>query len=144
MEVIINLKLMKIFLTFIIWLFCVPLISPNNDGCKSFKTGKFMYYSAEKNTFDSTHISIRTESTQTYIDLVEGDTLVYSLNWLSDCNYELTLKESNVENTGFLAVGEKLEVRIEPLDELTIKYTSIVEKEGLKRELEGKMKLIKE
>jgi hypothetical protein len=96
----------------------------------------------EENKFNENHIAIRTRNEQTYIDSDKGDTLVYDLNWVSDCGYDLILKSSNLNQEGLIKIGDTLSVVIEPLDDLTFKYVSKVRKNGIEREFKGTMKKI--
>ena len=129
-----------IFLVFIISL--IGCVNSNND-CSEFKEGRFVYLNKEENKFDQSHIAIRTVNKQIYIDSEKGDTLIYDLKWISNCEYELIYTESNLNKEGFLKIGDTLSVTIEPIDNTTFSYVSKIDKDDFEREFKGTMKKIK-
>lgn len=116
----------------------------NKNHCKNFMYGEFVYFNREEKSYNNEIVAIREKDLQIYINKEKGDTLKYSISWISNCEYELELLETNVDiKPGMVQVGEKMVVKIEPIDESSFNYTSILEKEGLSREFQGLMKKIK-
>ena len=101
-----------------------------------------MYLDHRTNTFDDSLLAIRTGEEQIYIDARRGDTLIYGLNWISACEYELTLKHSTSENKGLIEIGDRLKVVQEPVDALRFTYHSTIMKDGMESEFKGTMKKV--
>jgi hypothetical protein len=117
-------------------------LSNSNNDCSEFKVGRYIYLNKEENQFDRTHIAIRTTNRQIYIDSEKGDTLIYDLKWISNCEYELIYTKSNLKKEGFVKIGDTLSVSIEPIDNMTFNYTSKIKENGFEREFKGTMKKI--
>ncbi len=132
---------MKSVLFFVLIASLLGLANSNND-CSEFKEGRYIYLNKEENQFDQTHIAIRTTNRQIYIDSEKGDTLIYDLKWISNCEYELIYTKSNLKKEGFVKIGDTLSVSIEPIDNTTFNYTSKIKQSGLEREFKGTMKKI--
>jgi len=96
----------------------------------------------EENQFDQTHIAIRTTNKQIYIDSEKGDTLIYDLNWISNCEYELIYTKSNLKKEGLVKIGDTFTITMVPIDKTSFNYTSKIMKNGLEREFKGTMKKI--
>ena len=75
--------------------------------CTDFKIGKFIYSKPEYKRFKVT----RTETTQIEIDSVTGIVLEGSIEWKSECVYELTYTKISNQNMSSM-LGQKLKSEI--------------------------------
>jgi len=98
--------------------------------CTDFKIGKFVYSKPEYKRFKVT----RTETTQIEIDSVTGIVLEGSIEWKSECAYELTYTKISNQNMSSM-IGQKLKSEI-----IKISGNNIICKtEGVGMELELEM-----
>ena len=132
---------MKSVLLFIYIASILGLVN-SNINCSEFKEGRYIYLNKEENQFDQTHIAIRTTNKQIYIDSEKGDTLIYDLNWISNCEYELIYTKSNLKKEGLVKIGDTFTITMVPIDKPSFNYTSKIMKNGLEREFKGTMKKI--
>lgn len=70
----------------------------SNLTCATYKTGTFKMIEARTN---SNFRIERTANKQTEFDMNKGTYIVYSVSWISDCEYELKFIEGNSEAAGF-------------------------------------------
>lgn len=108
---------MKHFLLFFFSL--MSLVTVAQTDCSIMKSGRFK----DVNDLDKTaYIEI---SDKYLIDYAKNGTkyIKSSIHWLTDCAYELTLIETNIENLG-ITIGTKLRVEILEVsgNEITYQY----------------------
>ncbi len=87
----------------------------NEKNCSDFKTGNFIY------TIENIQRKVnRTDAIQVEFDIESGIEIYTSIDWTSDCDYELTYEKilNSPEDLSFL-IGEKI-------------YCSIIKIEGNK------------
>lgn len=77
-------------------------------NCGSYKLGKFILFEHGPNI----HVRIdRTATEQIETDLKTGKFIRFSIRWLNDCEYELTLVDGNNDQVSFFR-NRKLYIRI--------------------------------
>lgn len=77
-------------------------------SCGSYKVGKFILFEQRSNI----HVRIeRTQTEQIETDVRTGRYIRFSIKWLNDCEYELTVIEGNSEQVGFFR-NRKLHIRV--------------------------------
>ena len=94
----------------IIIFFCLISLSQSlwALGCGAYKTGKFILFEQKSNI----HVRIdRTANEQVETDLKTGRFIRFSIKWISDCEYDLTLIDGNNDQVSFFR-NRKLSIRI--------------------------------
>jgi len=77
-------------------------------SCVAYKTGKFILFEQK----GSIHVRIdRTATEQTETDLRTGKYIRFSIRWLNECEYELTLVDGNSDQVGYFR-NRRLLIRI--------------------------------
>lgn len=94
----------------IVILFC--LISLGQSlwalSCGAYKTGKFILFEQKS----SIHVRIdRTATEQLETDLKTGKYIRFSIKWINECEYDLTLIDGNNDQVSFFR-NRKLSIRI--------------------------------
>lgn len=97
--------------------------------CSDFKTGVFHYSKPEYKKYKV----VRTKTIQTETDTITGMAIEGSINWTSDCHYELIYTKVSEPKYESL-IGQKIIVQIVKIVGNTVLCTS--EGFGLKLELE--------
>lgn len=70
------------------------LSSSSNADCSDFRTGTYSLKDAEVGT---DHLIERTNTIQTETNLKTGTKSIFSVTWINDCEYELTIIEGRDE-----------------------------------------------
>lgn len=91
----------------------------NKLTCKNFKTGKFKLTDSITGDF----IIERNDSIQIEKSVKYGDTLIYRINWVNDCEYELVMQKGREELMNIFK-GKILIVRIIETYKETYKFES--------------------
>ena len=89
--------------------------------CKDFHTGTFK--SPDESVSDI--IISRYDSVQVEESEQLGIEDIYSIYWLSDCEYYLVLKQSNNPQNNLLTYQDTLRVTISAIEENTYQYTAL-------------------
>lgn len=95
--------------TLIIVGFVLSFLALNSQSnCQLYRTGKFVL--KDPNLKINNKIE-RTETYQLEKDLQTGAVTMFTINWLSECEYELTIMDGDSEQVNFFR-GKKLIVKI--------------------------------
>jgi hypothetical protein len=79
---------------------------PTAEDCQTFRTGEFSF-----NSKSAIRI-VRTEKTQKEYSLEDEFVDEFSIEWIDDCTYVLTLLSTNKPDKEYLIPGDQMEVRI--------------------------------
>ena len=101
----------------------------NKNICSNFKTGRFEYSKPEYSEWKV----VRTDSSQTEINSINGIEIYSSIFWESDCEYVLTYKK--VKNSEYNEIiGKKVDVKI--IKTFPDRYICISKSDTINLELE--------
>lgn len=98
----------KFFLFFGLIHVTTPPLYNDDLKCKEFRTGRFTL--TDKN-IDGKYIIERNDSLQIETDLNSGYTSKFSVTWVNDCEYQLSILEGRDDIMNFYR-GKKLTIKI--------------------------------
>ncbi|EDP96275.1 hypothetical protein U8527_09190 [Kordia algicida OT-1] len=111
-------KVIGLFLIFV--MFALLSFSTQNN-CRKYFKGKWKY---EK--YDAEYIYVVREEKVQRAYMENGKYYYeFSINWLSDCSYELTYVGTNSPNPAVAKIGEKFSVEITNINDSITEYKTI-------------------
>ncbi len=107
---------MKVLLTLILWTVLLPVDNGNEIDCKTYRTGKFRLVDK-----DQEYIIERSDTVQIEKDLKKNTISKFKVTWVTDCEYELDIREAREEAMNFFK-GKTLSILILETSDNGYKY----------------------